>query len=80
MATFIKVLTDLNPSVFFVQESKLKEEGKLNFNNYVLFEMIRKNREGGGLLLGCIKELKPVLVRRGSDDVEAIIGGALHLR
>ena len=72
MATFIKVLTDLNPSVFFVQESKLKEEGKLNFNNYVLFEMIRKNREGGGLLLGCIKELKPVLVRRGSDDVEAM--------
>ena len=72
MTTFIKVLTDLNPSVFFVQESKLKEEGKLNFKNYVLFEMIRKNREGGGLLLGCIKELKPVLVRRGSDDVEAM--------
>ena len=72
MATFNKVLNDLNPSVFFVQESKFKEEGKLCFNNYVVFEMTRQNREGGGLLMGCVKELKPVLARKGSDDVEAM--------
>ena len=33
LKTFKKVLTDLNPSVFFVQESKYKEEGKLMLDN-----------------------------------------------
>ena len=33
---------------------------------------MRKNREGGGLALGCLKELKPVWLREGNDDVEAL--------
>ena len=60
--TFKKVLLDLQPSVFFVQESKFKEEGKLKIENYVIFDLVRDSREGGGLVLGCVKELKPVLV------------------
>ena len=34
--------------------------------------MVRDSREGGGLVLGCVKELKPVLVRKGNEDVEAM--------
>ena len=70
--TFKKVLLDLQPSVFFVQESKFKEEGKLKIENYVIFDLVRDSREGGGLVLGCVKELKPVLVRKGNEDVEAM--------
>ena len=72
MSTFKKVLTELKPSVFFVEETKLKEEGKLKLENFVLFELVRESKDGGGLLLGCVKELKPVLVHKGNDEVEAI--------
>ena len=34
--------------------------------------MTRKNKEGGGLALGCLKSLSPVWVREGDDMVEAI--------
>ena len=31
MYTFKKILAELKPSVFFIEETKYKEEGKLNF-------------------------------------------------
>ena len=70
--TFRKVISELKPSVFFIEESKYKEEGKLKLENYIIFELVRENRDGGGLALGCVKELKPVLVRKGNDDIEAM--------
>ena len=70
--TFKKVIAELKPSVFFVEESKYKEERKLKIDNFIIFELVRKNKDGGGLALGCIKELNPVLVRRGDDETEAI--------
>ena len=58
--TFKKVLFDLQPSIFFIQESKYKTTGRLKFENFELFEMVRKNKDGGGLAIGCQKELKPI--------------------
>ena len=73
MLTFKKVLNELEPSVFFVEETKFKEEGQLKLDNFTLFELTRKSKDGGGgLILGAIKELNPVLVRKGTDYVEAI--------
>ena len=72
LTTFRKVLTELQPSVFFIEETKYKETGKLKVDNYVIFELVRKNKEGGGLALGCAKELNPVWVREGDDRVEAL--------
>ena len=39
--TFKKVLSELKPSVFFVQETKYKTEGKLKIDNYLVFEKLR---------------------------------------
>ena len=72
LSTFRKILTKLKPSVFFVEESKYKTIGKLKFANFVIFELLRKNKEGGGLALGCAKELQPVWLREGDDFVEAL--------
>ena len=58
--------------MFFVQETKYKEEGKLKFDDFTVFELTRESKDGGGLALGAIKQLNPVLVRKGSDEVEAI--------
>ena len=75
MYTFKKILAELRPSVFFIEETKYREEGKLKIDsNYTVFEMVRKSKDGGGgLALGCDKMLYPVWVRDGEDDnVEAL--------
>ena len=72
MTTFKKVLSELKPSVFFVQETKLRNEGRLKLENYQVFELIRKDKNGGGLAIGCDKRLKPTWVREGNDDIEAL--------
>ena len=62
MKTFKKVIKELKPAVFFVQETKYKDTGKIKIDNYDIFESVRKNRDGGGLALGCLKELQPAWV------------------
>ena len=71
--TFKKVIKELNPSVFFVQETKLKEEGKIRIGGYVIFEKLRTTRtNGGGLAIGCKQELNPIWVREGGEEVETL--------
>ena len=73
LLTFKKVLSELKPSVFFVEETKLKDVGKIKLNDYIIFEKVRKNRDGGGgLALGCLKELQPIWVKEGGDQVETL--------
>ena len=42
-------------------------------NYYVVFEKVRENgKGGGGIAIGCLKDLFPALVKEGKDDIEAI--------
>ena len=59
--------------MFFIEETKFKDVGKIKLNNYIIFEKVRQNRDGGGgLALGCLKELQPIWVREGDDQVETL--------
>ena len=46
--SFIKVLCELEPSIFFLEETKSKSTGLLKVKNYVIFEKIRQNQIKGG--------------------------------
>ena len=71
--TFKKVINELQPSIFFIEETKYKDVGKFKLENYVIFELVRESRDGGGgLALGCVKELQPVWLREGDDNVETL--------
>ena len=70
--TFKKVINELKPSVFFVEESKFREEGKFKMENYIIFESVRESRDGGGLAIGCVRDSSPVLVSKGNEEVESI--------
>ena len=72
LLTLKKVLVELQPAVIFIEETKYRSEGKFKLENYEIFELTRKNREGGGLALGCLKNLNPVWVRDGDENVEAL--------
>ena len=55
-----------------MEESKYKDAGRLKLDNYIIFELIRQTRDGGGLALGCAKELQPVWLREGNNSVETM--------
>ena len=52
-----------NPGAIFIQESKTKRKNKVKLTDYVIFEKIRINRGGGGLLTGVHKNLEPMVHR-----------------
>ena len=68
------VVRKLNPSIIFIEESKLKRPGKLKdfLSKYVVYELNRKHRNGGGLAIGVINELKPVWISEGDDKTELL--------
>ena len=73
LLSFKKVLNDLKPSVFFIEETKYKDAGRLKLDGYLIFEKVRKSKvNGGGLAIGCVRELNPVWVREGEDEVETL--------
>ena len=84
MESFNKVLFDVHPSVFMLQETKRKinapKMNATNLENYQVFELRRekskeeggKGLSGGGLAIGALQDLKPVLVRQGDDDTECL--------
>ena len=69
------MLKDLQPSIFFVEETKMRRHGKIKTQNsekYVIYELIRKGRAGGGLAIGVVKELNPTWVSEGDDMTEIL--------
>ena len=67
------LLKEVQPTVFFIEETKYRDSGKLKIENYHIFELVRQSKDGGGgLALGCLKELQPVWMREGDDLVEAL--------
>ena len=73
--SFDKVLEDIQPGVFFIQESKMKRMGKINTENakkYQIYELLRKSEAGGGLALGVLNDLKPVWVGEGCGKTETL--------
>ena len=70
------LLGSVRPSIFFLQETKRKKQGgwKIqNGSNYQIFEMLRKEKVGGGLAIGVVPELNPVWISEGNDEVEVLV-------
>ena len=82
--SFDKMLFDRKPSVWFLQETKRKPTDtnikSNNLVNYQVFEMKRtktkkeggKGFNGGGLAVGALHDLNPVLISHGSDEAECM--------
>ena len=76
MHSFEQLLKEENPSVFCLQEMKLKKvhQIKTDSSKIILFiyELLRKKSNGGGLCIGVQNNFKPVWVGQGDDEVEAL--------
>ena len=74
--SFDNLLAEIKPGIFFIEETKMRTEGKIkteNSANYQIFERIRKSgRTGGGLALGVLHDLNPVWVGEGESEIESL--------
>ena len=72
--SFDKIVHDLKPCVFFLQETKLppKQQFKSDTQEYVIFRPEREKSGGGGIALGVLQDFNPILIRMGSDTTEVI--------
>ena len=74
--SFDKLLADKKPGVFFIEETKMRTEGKIktaHSANYQIYERIRKGgKTGGGLALGVHHDLCPAWVGEGENESEIL--------
>ena len=72
--SFNKIISDISPAVFFLQETKLNSKQKFKIENpeYCIFRLERLKSGGGGLVIGALSDVKPILIREGDDISEAL--------
>ena len=73
LTSFEQVVRKLQPSIFSIQETKLKRQGKLKLEKFVIYELNRKNKNGGGLAIGVLEDLSPVWISEGDDNAEVLV-------
>ena len=69
--SFDKLLTVLTPSVFCIQESRMKSQSRIkteNTKNYTIYEILRKSSNGGGLAIGVHNDLTSAWVSDGETS------------
>ena len=78
LESFKRNIIKFQPSVFFVQETKCRRKNKFKHPDYVIFEHVRKNSGGGGLLTAIHKNLKPVSVSEETDVEILTVEGKIN--
>ena len=61
------------PSIITIQETKFRKIGNFKIENYEIFEKIRTEGYGGGLLTAVDKSLEPVLIEAANEDTEILV-------
>ena len=57
-----KIIENFKPGALLLQETKMKNIEKLKIPGFNIFEKLRDNNEGGGLMSIVHNNLKPVLI------------------
>ena len=72
MNSFLCTLDELVPSIVMLQETKVPKPGMIKIQGYQVFEKVRQQKSGGGLLIAVENNLNPVLIDV-DDSVEVLI-------
>ena len=66
------LINSIKPAVLTIQETKLTQYRTLKIPGYEVFEHLRGEKEGGGLLTAVLLDLDPVIVTV-EDDIEILV-------
>ena len=73
--SFEKLIVDEEASIFCLQETKARKANKIKTEStkrFTIYELLRKNSNGGGLCIGVLNDLHPVWISQGDDEVECL--------
>ena len=70
--SFKHELKTSNSAIFTLQECHYSTKGKVQIEDYEVFEAIRKKVKGGSMI-GVHKALKPILIEEYSSDFELLV-------
>ena len=70
--TWKKIIRQSNACLWTLQETKCSQPNKLKMDDFIIYEKVRNEREGGGVAIGAKIDLNPVLIEEGDDDIVAI--------
>ena len=70
--SFQRNISLFKPAAYFIQESKVPKKNRIALNDYEIFEHIRNNTAGGGLLTAVHKSLNPISVSEEIEDEEIL--------
>ena len=74
-ASFNQVLSQLNPHIWMVEETKLKPHQKIksdSLNDFQVYYLSRQESHGGGIALGVSKMFESTFINGGNDDTEVM--------
>ena len=70
--SFFSIINIFKPSVITIQETKMNNIGNIKVPGYQVFEKVRKNKKGGGLLTAADNNLNPILISSKDDENEIL--------
>ena len=70
--SLFSLIDKFRPGMILLQETKFKRKNSMRIPNYTVFEYVRKDSNGGGLLTAVHNSLEPMFVAEG-EDVEVIV-------
>ena len=71
--SFQRNVSLFKPAAYFIQESKVPKKNRIAINDYEIFEHIRNNNAGGGLLTAVHKSLNPISVSEEIEGEEILV-------
>ena len=72
-ASLLNSMNTFKPSIVTLQETKVRKSGRMKLKGYQIFEKVRKDGIGGGLLTAADENLNPVLISTGKEDDSEIL-------
>ena len=57
ITTIRKTIRETQSAVWMMQETRVSQQGKINFDGYVTYEHTRAEKDGGGLSLSALVDL-----------------------
>jgi len=70
--SLFRIINRFRPSIITIQETMLSYYGLIKLPGYQVFENLREESKGGGLLTAVVLELNPVLIA-SHDDTEILV-------
>ena len=71
--SFLRNLSIFKPAAYLIQETKVNRKNQVLVDDYVIFEHVRKNNVGGGVLTAVHKALNPISVSDEIDGEEIVV-------